>query len=136
MADHVKAKGGVFLEAPVSGKDEGNDVIGTVGSLRVALRWFKFCFADLTCRRLAFCGSTETGSKAPAEQGTLIFMAAGEKALYEQVAEDLDAMGKVCMHGRKRERERTRRCWLRAWARACSEGPLGIGRPAVAADAW
>lgn len=37
----------------------------------------------------------DTGSKAPAEQGTLIFMCAGDQPLYESVAEDLDAMGKV-----------------------------------------
>jgi hypothetical protein len=41
------------------------------------------------------------GSKAPAEQGTLIFMAAGDKALYDSVAEDLDAMGKVQSVGGK-----------------------------------
>lgn len=53
MSTQVEAKGGIFLEAPVS------------------------------------------GSKAPAEQGTLIFMCAGSKPLYETVSEDLKAMGKA-----------------------------------------
>src|SRR6056297_2913511 len=42
-----------------------------------------------------FLEAPVSGSKGPAEQGTLIFMCAGDKALYERVAEDLDAMGKA-----------------------------------------
>ena len=42
-----------------------------------------------------FLEAPVSGSKAPAEQGTLIFMCAGDKPLYERVAEDLDAMGKA-----------------------------------------
>jgi len=42
-----------------------------------------------------FLEAPVSGSKAPAEQGTLIFMCAGDKGLYERVSEDLDAMGKA-----------------------------------------
>lgn len=53
MAIATTAKGGKFLEAPVS------------------------------------------GSKAPAEQGTLIFMCSGSLPVYEMAGEDLDVMGKA-----------------------------------------
>jgi len=49
----VASKGGIFLEAPVS------------------------------------------GSKGPAEQGTLIFLCGGDKGLYERIKPDLEAMGKA-----------------------------------------
>ena len=42
-----------------------------------------------------FLEAPVSGSKAPAEQGALIFMAAGDKALYEKVAGPLDVMGKA-----------------------------------------
>jgi glyoxylate/succinic semialdehyde reductase len=53
VAQAVRARGGMFLEAPVS------------------------------------------GSKGPAEQGALIFLAAGDAALYEAAAPALDVMGKA-----------------------------------------
>ena len=56
IAEQVRARGGRFLEAPVS------------------------------------------GSKVPAEQGQLIFLAAGDKDLYAQAAPDFDAMGKKAFH--------------------------------------
>ena len=56
LAERVSAKGGAFLEAPVS------------------------------------------GSKGPAATGTLIFMAAGEQAVYEAAADDLGAMGKLSVY--------------------------------------
>jgi len=52
LADRVKAKGGKFVEAPVS------------------------------------------GSKAPAASGSLIFMAAGDRATFDAASDDLAAMGK------------------------------------------
>ena len=36
-----------------------------------------------------------SGSKAPAEQGKLIFLAGGEQALFERAGPMLDAMGKA-----------------------------------------
>ena len=36
-----------------------------------------------------------SGSKAPAEQGTLIFLAGGDHALFERAGPLLDAMGKA-----------------------------------------
>jgi len=42
-----------------------------------------------------FLEAPVSGSKAPAAQGQLIFLAAGDKALYEERAADLDAMGKA-----------------------------------------
>lgn len=36
-----------------------------------------------------------SGSKGPAEQGTLIFLAGGEKELYERAGPLLDVMGKA-----------------------------------------
>lgn len=39
-----------------------------------------------------------SGSKAPAEQGLLIFLTAGDASLYEQVGKELDAMGKAKFH--------------------------------------
>ena len=36
-----------------------------------------------------------SGSKGPAEQGTLIFLAAGDKSLYDEVTPMLDVMGKL-----------------------------------------
>lgn len=36
-----------------------------------------------------------SGSKGPAEQGTLIFLAGGEKELYERAGPLLDIMGKA-----------------------------------------
>ncbi len=53
LAERVVARGGKFIEAPVS------------------------------------------GSKAPAAQGSLIFMAAGDEATYKDAADDLGAMGKA-----------------------------------------
>lgn len=85
MGEQVQAKGGIFLEAPVS---------GTHTSRRIT--HLDKAFSYYTCHL------SSAGSKAPAEQGTLIFMAGGDKALYEQVAEDLDAMGKVRWCAQKR----------------------------------
>lgn len=56
ISEQVLAKGGRFLEAPVS------------------------------------------GSKGPAANGQLIFLAGGDKALYDTVAPELDAMGKKSFH--------------------------------------
>jgi len=42
-----------------------------------------------------FLEAPVSGSKAPAEQGALIFMAAGDKALYDRVTGPLDVMGKA-----------------------------------------
>ena len=36
-----------------------------------------------------------SGSKAPAEQGTLIFLTGGDKSLFERSAPLLDVMGKA-----------------------------------------
>lgn len=41
-----------------------------------------------------FLEAPVSGSKAPAEQGTLIFMCAGSEAVYEMCGKDLDVMGK------------------------------------------
>jgi len=43
----------------------------------------------------SFLEAPVSGSKAPAEQGALIFMAAGDKALYDSVKAPLDTMGKA-----------------------------------------
>ena len=36
-----------------------------------------------------------SGSKAPAEQGTLIFLCGGDQKVFDMVGQDLDAMGKA-----------------------------------------
>jgi len=36
-----------------------------------------------------------SGSKKPAEDGTLIFLTAGDKSLYDKVVPFLDVMGKL-----------------------------------------
>lgn len=41
------------------------------------------------------------GSKAPAEQGTLIFLTAGDEDVYASIEKELDAMGKAkYFHGK------------------------------------
>ena len=40
-----------------------------------------------------------SGTKKPAEEGTLIILTAGDKSLYEEVAPALDIMGKNVKHG-------------------------------------
>ena len=42
-----------------------------------------------------FLEAPVSGSKVPAEQGQLIFLSAGDKALYEQVKPQLEVMGKA-----------------------------------------
>ena len=42
-----------------------------------------------------FIEAPVSGSKGPAESGTLIFLCGGDKATYDQCGEALDAMGKA-----------------------------------------
>ncbi|GAB0494409.1 hypothetical protein MMPV_005702 [Pyropia vietnamensis] len=48
----------------------------------------------VTSRGGRFLEAPVSGSKVPAETGTLIFLGAGDRSLYDEVAGDLDAMGK------------------------------------------
>lgn len=54
--------------------------------------------AKVTEKGGKFLEAPVSGSKAPAEQGTLIFLAGGDKAVYDQILPDLDAMGKANFH--------------------------------------
>ena len=46
----------------------------------------------------SFLEAPVSGSKAPAEQGALIFMVAGDENLYKEAAAELDAMGKASVY--------------------------------------
>lgn len=48
----------------------------------------------VTSRGGRFLEAPVSGSKVPAETGTLVFLAAGDRSLYDEIAGDLDAMGK------------------------------------------
>ncbi|KAK1861219.1 hypothetical protein I4F81_003803 [Pyropia yezoensis] len=48
----------------------------------------------VTSRGGRFLEAPVSGSKVPAETGTLVFLGAGDRSLYDEVAGDLDAMGK------------------------------------------
>jgi len=50
--------------------------------------------AAVAARGGRFLEAPVSGSKVPAETGTLVFLAAGDRSLYEEVGGDLDAMGK------------------------------------------
>ena len=52
-----------------------------------------------------FLEAPVSGSKGPAETGQLIFLAAGDRGLYEAVAGCLDAMGKAKAREERDERE-------------------------------
>eukprot|EP00054_Salpingoeca_dolichothecata_P011209 m.62336 g.62336 ORF g.62336 m.62336 type:complete len:296 (-) comp19355_c0_seq5:64-951(-) len=49
---------------------------------------------DINAKGGRFLEAPVSGSKGPAENGTLIFMCAGDKALYDQLENDWAAMGK------------------------------------------
>ena len=54
--------------------------------------------AAVTQRGGRFLEAPVSGSKGPAEQGTLVFMTGGDEALSREAAEDLAAMGKESVH--------------------------------------
>jgi 3-hydroxyisobutyrate dehydrogenase-like beta-hydroxyacid dehydrogenase len=51
--------------------------------------------ARIAARGGLFLEAPVSGSKAPAEQGTLIFLCGGDQTVYDRVGPDLDAMGKA-----------------------------------------
>ena len=52
----------------------------------------------VTSKGGAFLEAPVSGSKAPAEQGTLIFLTAGDAAVKEATVADMDAMGKATFY--------------------------------------
>ncbi len=79
-------------EGVFEGAGPGHDLIdcSTVDDLTSEL-----LAAELAQRGARFLEAPVTGTKQPAIDGTLVFLAAGERSLYDDVAPALDIMGKL-----------------------------------------
>jgi 6-phosphogluconate dehydrogenase (decarboxylating) len=55
----------------------------------------KAIYKAVQAKGAEFLEAPVSGSKKPAEDGTLIFLTAGDKSLYDKVVPFLDVMGKV-----------------------------------------
>eukprot|EP01062_Namystynia_karyoxenos_P012105 TRINITY_DN14346_c0_g1_i1.p2 TRINITY_DN14346_c0_g1~~TRINITY_DN14346_c0_g1_i1.p2 ORF type:complete len:332 (+),score=131.65 TRINITY_DN14346_c0_g1_i1:100-996(+) len=79
-------------DGALAGLGKGHDI---VDSATLTAQDMQRMAAQAVEKGARFVEAPVSGSKAPAEQGQLIFLAAGDGSLYQEVGEELDMMGKA-----------------------------------------